>query len=256
MASFEEDAVVRWSEDVAAADWIVDRLRRQPPDVESEVRSFLPEGFPAYARVLHPAWRAGPTVGVKVRWAELARAAGVPLTPTTRFEDLGSARAIPDLEPPLEGTLACDELDALVELLGDYTGTPRSCWFAIWEGYGWIQGPPATAELVAHRPGRPRQSGARRQAPPLAGRVRARIQVPDRPLILYAGPIEAAAAFCRPPLHQSPNLWWPYDRAWCVASEIDFRSTFLGGDEELTGRLVRDPRLEAIRIAVSAKVTD
>ena len=256
MARFEEDPVVEWSEDVAAADWIVDRLHRSPADVESDVGSFVPEGFPAYGRVLHPAWRGEPTVGPKVRWRELARAAGVPLSPAARFDDLEPGRAIPDLAPPLEGTLACDELDALVELLGAFTGVPQSCWFALWEGYGWIQGPPATAELVAHPRGRSPESAARRQARPLAGRVRARVQVPDRPLILYAGPIEAAGAFCREPLRQSPNLWWPSDRVWCVASEVDFRSTYIGGDEELIGRLVRDPRLEAVTIAVSAKITD
>jgi hypothetical protein len=256
MARFEADPGVRWCEDVAAADWIVDRLHRYPADVESDVGSFVPEGFPAYARVLHPAWRGEPTVGVKVRWAELARAAGLPLTATARFDDLESEQAVPGLEPPLEGTLACDELDAMVELIGPFTGTPGSCWFAIWEGYGWIQGPPATAELVADPRGRSRQPGASRRARPLAGRVSARVQVPDRPLILYAGPIEAAAAFCREPLRQSPTLWWPDDRAWCVASEVDFRSTYIGGAEGLIDRVVRDPRLEAVTIAVSAKVTD
>ena len=26
-----------------------------------------------------------------------------------------------------------------------------------------------------------------------------------------------------------PNLWWPADRAWRVASDIDLPSTYLGG---------------------------
>ena len=35
---------------------------------------------------------------------------------------------------------------------------------------------------------------------------------------------------------QSPNLWWPDDRAWCVATEIDLAWTYVGG----TTALIRD----------------
>ena len=36
-----------------------------------------------------------------------------------------------------------------------------------------------------------------------------------------------------------PNLWWPDDRAWCVASEIDLDYTLVGGPDELCVELVR-----------------
>jgi hypothetical protein len=52
---------------------------------------------------------------------------------------------------------------------------------------------------------------------------------------------------------QSPNLWWPDDRAWFVATEIDFDSTFVGGDDPLIAVLVTDRRLEALPIALSAR---
>lgn len=30
-----------------------------------------------------------------------------------------------------------------------------------------------------------------------------------------------------------PNLWWPEDRAWCVRTDIDLASTYIAGDEAL-----------------------
>jgi hypothetical protein len=43
---------------------------------------------------------------------------------------------------------------------------------------------------------------------------------------------------------QSPNLFWPDDRAWCAASEIDLDSTYIGCSEETAAALLADPRLE------------
>jgi hypothetical protein len=50
------------------------------------------------------------------------------------------------------------------------------------------------------------------------------------------------------PAEQSPSLWWPDDRAWCVASEIDFCSTYVGGSPALIERVLGDDRLEAIPV--------
>jgi hypothetical protein len=237
---------VEWSSDVGAADWIVARLHPFARDVGS----FVPDGFDAYARIPHPASRTENGRPVKVRWSDLARTRGASLEATTRFEDITT----PDVEPPLTGTLEADELDALVELLATATSTPESCSFGVWDGYGWMQGPPAIAELRA-------RSGAQRRQPlPELGvpgaPADARVQVPERSLALYRGPIEAAAALCGPPASQSPNLWWPEDHAWCVASEIDHHSTYLGGSQDLVDRVLRDERVEALRVRLSDAVTD
>ncbi len=37
---------------------------------------------------------------------------------------------------------------------------------------------------------------------------------------------------------QTPNLWWPEDRAWFVATEIDLAWTYVGGREALIEQLV------------------
>ena len=41
------------------------------------------------------------------------------------------------------------------------------------------------------------------------------------------------------------NIFWPDDHAWCVATEIDLDSTFIGGSADLIHALLGDARLEA-----------
>ena len=43
----------------------------------------------------------------------------------------------------------------------------------------------------------------------------------------------------------SRPLFWPADRAWCVASEIDFDSTLVGGTTELIEAISQEPTLES-----------
>ncbi|MFL6181783.1 MAG: hypothetical protein ACJ73J_05690, partial [Actinomycetes bacterium] len=47
---------------------------------------------------------------------------------------------------------------------------------------------------------------------------------------------------------QSPSQWWPQDRMWCVASEIDFDSTLVGGPADLITEITHHPKLEAYRV--------
>ncbi len=51
-------------------------------------------------------------------------------------------------------------------------------------------------------------------------------------------------------------MWWPDDRAWCVASEVDFHSTYVGGSRRLIDGLLGDERIEALEVAVTDGVTD
>ena len=46
----------------------------------------------------------------------------------------------------------------------------------------------------------------------------------------------------------SPQLWWPDDRSWIVATEIDLVSTYIAGSRELADELMADDQLEAIRV--------
>ncbi|WP_305091365.1 hypothetical protein [Prescottella sp. R16] len=43
----------------------------------------------------------------------------------------------------------------------------------------------------------------------------------------------------------SAHLWWPDDKAWCVATDIDLMSTYLGASEECVAAVLADTGLEA-----------
>jgi hypothetical protein len=96
--------------------------------------------------------------------------------------------------------------------------------------------------------GHPRPAGV-----PCRGAGWTRVRLPGRDYLLFAGSLAAASelgwadpyGFFFP---QSPNLFWPHDHAWCVASEIDLFCTLVAGSNELAEALVGDPRIEAWRV--------
>jgi hypothetical protein len=61
-----------------------------------------------------------------------------------------------------------------------------------------------------------------------------------RTYFLLSGHVSAAERF-RFGEHwfQSPNVWWPDDRAWLVHTEIDYHSTYVGGSRGLVEELTR-----------------
>jgi hypothetical protein len=72
-----------------------------------------------------------------------------------------------------------------------------------------------------------------------------RVRLQGRDYLLYTGPIDAALAFAGS-TGQTPSLWWPADRAWCVVSEVDLCWSYVGGSAALVGELVTDPAIEAL----------
>jgi hypothetical protein len=45
--------------------------------------------------------------------------------------------------------------------------------------------------------------------------------------------------------YRSPSLWWGYDRAWCVATEVDSPHTFIGGSHSCVEGILAERLLEA-----------
>jgi hypothetical protein len=136
-------------------------------------------------------------------------------------------------EPDEPGNLPASLLASLCTALAGHTSTPESCWFCLWEGYGWL-----------------------RHAAPLVGGNEPSLHLPHRSYLLFEGPLEAAAEFgwnltedCFIPA--APTLFWPHDRAWCVACDIDLPFTLVGGPEPLIESLTRDSNLRALRVAAT-----
>ena len=227
-----------YGQDPSAAEWLTDRT----DGPWGSVTSVVPTGFDAYARVLHPVDEDAAT-----RWSTVAEQLGTRVHPLVQWHRLvgsddpanASGGSWPD--KPQVGQLAPAALGALLQVLARHTRTPDHCWFCTWEGYGWISGSPAVATLGSTDPIPP---GATPRA--LAS---ARVELPGRRYLLGAGPVDAAVGngwqvtpdWFQP---QSPNLFWPDDRAWFVGTEIDFDSTIVAGSRHLIDELLADPELE------------
>jgi hypothetical protein len=236
---------LRLSGDVAAAAWIAPRLGG---DFGAVTRT-VPDGFEAYVRICHPVAGAD---GRPLSWVDVAAVTGAQAHPLMQWHALVGARDTRNAagtvwsgSDPQCGNLETEALVALCALLGEQTATAAECCFCLWDGYGWIDGPQTVVLASTAATGR-------REPPPRAAVFsaeelsRPRVELPQRRYLLLAGPLPAAAQIVCPPFgHQSPNIFWPADRAWCAATELDFDSTLVGGSAELIDAILGAPGLDA-----------
>ena len=225
---------LEFSEDVSHGRWIEESLSGW-----GTVHSLMPEGLPAYARVFHPAY-LGEILEQPVRWSTVASWTGRTVHPQMQFERIaGLSEGPQDMykDPPWgrlpqHGSIPQDECQALTNVLREFTTTPEQCFFCLWEGYGNID----TGLYKA----------------------RARIRAPGRDYLLFRGPLDAAMSFLEerpnPFWGYSPNIWWPEDRSWCVATDIDLFDTYVGGSMECINAVLNHPDLEALPTSLEARV--
>jgi pimeloyl-ACP methyl ester carboxylesterase len=129
-------------------------------------------------------------------------------------------------DSPAEGHLPSSVAARLAGVLRRHTGTPDDCWFGVWQGWG---GALSTTTLL---------------------------RLPAREHLLVRGPVELAAAnMAAEPSEQSANLWWPADRAWCVATDVDLMSTYVGGSAACLAELAAIPELEVLPATPDEPVT-
>ncbi len=222
-----------WSDDVAQAAWITEALTSTTGNVATH---FVPSGFEAYARLLHPVVEADERL---VRWREIAAWSGLPLHPYARFHSVALPPEPVEAPPPWSGSgphggdLFVSDATTLIGRLRRSTVTPDRCWFCLWEGFGWYD------DVI-----------------PRAVKTGPRVRLPYRDCYLYRGPLESALVGNpgEAPDH-SACLWWPDDHAWCVASDVDLSWTYVGGSHALVEALVCDPTLEVLEVEPHVPVT-
>jgi hypothetical protein len=220
-------------EDLGSARWVINQVK----GFAENVGSLVPSGFASYGRVLHPAYRQeertpqGDTISVT--WGEVARANGRVLHPEVQFASLVGRLRLHDYEQPglwdtepEEGSLPANIAARMAAVLYRHTATPNQCWFAVWDGWG---------DLAFRSLGKPT------------------FQLPGRRYFLFSGSLAAANTSFADGLagHRSANLWWPNDRAWCVATEVDLNSTYVGGSGACIAELVATPGVEAVKVKSS-----
>ena len=220
--------------DISPARWIEVALAGTP---WATVRSLVSAGFEAYARVLHPAYRRHGDQRypswTPVRWSELAAKSGGTMHRLVQFDRIGGIGTRYDHGParrpgeaseiaaPLIGSLSFELVAPLVSVLVASTATADTCWFCVWQGSG-------SLPMLEGQEGLPS------------------VRTPGREYFLVRGAVSAAGLFRTTMfLDGGPNIWWPDDRAWCVATEVDLDSTYVGGSAECIARLLAHPELEA-----------
>ncbi len=247
--SIDRMTPLRHEPDPTAGAWVRERLG----PFGATVAGLVPRGFPAYARVLHRAFDAENTPR---RWADVAAAHGTTLHPLAQFWRLvrwaGEPWAVQGDWRATDGQLDAEQLPALLETLAAHTGggARAEVVAAIWEGYGWLQGGSAVAVLSAG----PRIATVEHPPPAFGPEVMAapRLELPGRAYLLFRGPLRGVLPFFTEGelgfWGQTPNLLWPAERTWCVATEIDLDSTVVGGPRALVDALLAHPVLEAFEV--------
>jgi hypothetical protein len=249
---------LEYVDDLTPAKWIAERLHPFAQDAGA----IIPPGFDAYARVFHPATRLVGNVVVPVRWREIADANLRAYHPEMQFGALVAVvggptapRSQPGLfdDWPRTGTLRLDDARALVDILAHHTMTPGRCWFAAWEGFGSLE----DGSMTVHTRG---GGTAERLTPDFyreKPKQHPRLQLPGRGYYLAKGPVTAAleTVYGMKSSYQSASLWWPDDRAWCVATEIDFDWTYVGSSNACIAAVLSSPDLEALPAQLSDGVS-
>ncbi|MHB8612149.1 MAG: hypothetical protein ACYDAL_06925 [Candidatus Dormibacteraceae bacterium] len=236
------------SEAVENGDWIRPRLH---PFAAYDAGAVIPTGFAAYARILHPAF----IEDVEVRWSEVAGWSGKAIHPEAQFPAIAAplpghgARPGPFISPPRNAHLSDSQVRVLAGLLAKHTGAPDHCWFCLWEGYGYlsevgVMEVRAYRDSLAGRWARWRDQHVRASSKKARRRpAQGRRVMPNhaRSYLLFTGTLNEVAGW-----EDGPNLCWPDDRAWCVASEIDLPYSYVGGSEKLIAAILEHPDLEAL----------
>lgn len=238
--------------DVSRGNWIVERA-----GAFATVGGIAGTGFEAYARLLHPVpvdrlgrepapkWRGRRAVLERAHWpwAEVARRTNRQMHPLVQWRRLTGERDQLEfsdgwrLGAPPDGALDADLLAALTEHLHSTT-TPDDVVVGVWDGWGSAHDYSlAFAAAIHHGPV---------------------LEYPLRRFVLLqsslgdlAHPDWAATAgfgWLRDGGWPMPQLIWPEDHAWVVASEIDWDSTIVGGTRAVVDAVVADTRFEAFAI--------
>jgi hypothetical protein len=235
---------LRVVDDVSPTDWVAPRLSGR----FGAVGLTVPRGYPAYARICHPTTN---TAGEPVNWSDVAETTGRQPHALMQWhaivgspDYLNMTGSLWDGANPCRGDLAHSALSVLCDRLAE--NSEPECYFCLWEGYdrletyGWLKTTLAADSNVTVRD---------RHIFTSEELSRSRLHLPGRDYIVLAGPLRnalrigsfAADWFCP----QSPNLFWPADRTWCVASDIDFDSTLVGGPVRLVDAILHTPELDA-----------
>jgi hypothetical protein len=126
--------------------------------------------------------------------------------------------------PPDTGRLPVPTTDRLSRILKPHSRTDR-VFYALWNGYGGMEVPDADL-----------------------------IELPNRPMYVVTRSIDDATDPFGIP-GRTANLWWAGDQQWCVATDIDLMTTYVGASAHCIQAIVNNDALEAFSVTSDQRVT-
>ena len=143
--------------------------------------------------------------------------------------------------------------DMVASIGASHTTTPDLAWFAVWEGHGfgvssgemvWTHPPAHDEEGRAREASIERNSAAVNERNARVGPALAavpRIALDDRSYFLLEGPLSGLNGLRYPDddVWRNPDLFWPDDRSWFAATDVDFWSLYVAGRSGFTRELAR-----------------
>ncbi|MFC4428118.1 hypothetical protein [Citricoccus alkalitolerans] len=237
-------------------------FRDAPPSVDRTLHAY---GTTSWG---HVAADRGTVFHAGAQWADLARADDADSAPSTRETGL-------EYGPPEQGHLPSPAMATLAEVLLEHTETPQYLVLGLWPGRGWMDGGssrfgPGVLEATGGKTSSvqmppafgPRTTRVIRRGSGLldvGGGFREYLLVADDGTRLRhpvwersAHPLVAEGEATE---EQSPNLAWPRDRAWALASEIDVDTTLVAGSTGLIRAICTHPGLEAAVVRPETDLT-
>jgi hypothetical protein len=177
----------------------------------------------------------------------------------TEESDLGDGTSV---VAPEDGRLPRDILDALLPLLRSATTTSDDVTAAVWDGWGelnsvsyfdWSEDGHSTSGTRSAT-----DLGVADEITTAADKGQL-LHLPGRDYLLFAGPLDDLAdpewtriaglgESLRDGGVPAPQLLWPADHAWCLATEIDFGFSLLAGPHSLIEQVLAADGIEAARL--------
>lgn len=236
----------RCEPDARRVDWVVERRVGS----KHTLHTIVPSGFSSYVRILHPAWsaealncadenawaelRAGRRRDaedpVPVHWADVAAKTKCKTHRLMQWYDIGPATirepGTEGIDPPFEGELTADTVEALFKLLIEFSGANQEVLCGFWEGAATFDAPLATARF---------ENWAGDQSYIVLNATLAGVR--DGWL--------AAIEHCRlGTLGWAPNAVWPTTREWYLAVDYHLYSTYIGGPARLIDSICEEADFE------------
>ncbi|MFK4484915.1 hypothetical protein [Curtobacterium sp. AB7] len=246
-----------------------------PVSADREDRSTVDE------RDDHPVLESG-----RWRWSDVASRTGGIVHPLVQWRSLTGRTDESDLvfedgwrvHPPEEGWFEPILLAALTEHLAASTSTPDDLVAAIWRGWselsggstlavGWQGADQATAEEIEAM--RRYALEIQAQHDDAQAAIRAALAVeffpwPHRECFLLSMTLPQLADPTWPDrarigtvvdLAHTPQMLWPEDHSWVLASEIDWDSTIVAGSRAMVDAVLADDRFEAFPVDEDSDLT-